>query len=105
MLDNVQAFVVGLLAAPIAAIVTFLLTRPKQRADIHSSVVTSASNAVETIADVLNQVRQELEEAREEIQALRQENHMLKDLIEELRSQVQRLHGLKGPSETPDGTA
>lgn len=92
--DNVQALIVGLLAAPIAALVTYLLARPKQRADIHNSVVTSASSAVDTIADVLNEVRVELEEARIELQALREENHMLKSLVEDLRTQVQILHGI-----------
>lgn len=93
--DALVTLIIGLLAAPIAAIITWLLSRPKQRADVHTSMMTSASAAVDTIADVLGEVRQELEEARSEIAALRQENQSLHQMVIDLRKQVAELHHLK----------
>jgi cell shape-determining protein MreC len=93
--DAYLALVVGLLAAPVAAFITWLLSRPKQKADVHTSVVTSASAAVDTIADVLNEVRSELAEARQEIEALRSENQNLHQMVVDLRKQVAELHHLK----------
>ena len=93
--DSTLALIVGLLAAPFAALITWLLSRPKQRADVHTSMVTSASAAVDTIADVLGEVRQELEEARQEIAALRGENQSLHRMVVDLRQQVAELHHLK----------
>lgn len=93
--DALIALIVGLMAAPVTAMLTWTLTRPKQRADVHSAMVTSASAAVDTIADVLSEVRQELEEARQEIAALREENQSLHRMVVDLRSQVAELHRLK----------
>lgn len=93
--DALVTLIIGLLAAPIAAIITWLLSRPKQRADVHTSMMTSASAAVDTIADVLGEVRQELEEARQEIAALRSENQSLHQMVIDLRKQVAELHHLK----------
>ena len=93
--DSTLAVIIGLLAAPVAAFITWLLSRPKQKADVHSSVVTSASAAVDTIADVLNEVRSELAEARQEIEALRSENQSLHQMVIDLRKQVAELHHLK----------
>ena len=93
--SSTAALVVGLLAAPLAAFITWLLSRPKQRADVHTSMMTSASAAVDTIADVLGEVRQELEEARQEIAALRSENQSLHQMVIDLRKQVAELHHLK----------
>jgi cell shape-determining protein MreC len=93
--DSTLALVVGVLAAPFAALITWLLSRPKQRADVHTSMVSSASAAVDTIADVLNEVRSELAEARIEIEALRSENQNLHRMVVDLRQQVADLHHLK----------
>ena len=93
--DALIALIIGLMAAPVTAVVTWVLARPKQKADVHSAMVTSASAAVDTIADVLNEVRQELEEARGEIAALRSENQNLHQMVIDLRKQVAELHYLK----------
>ena len=93
--DALIALIVGLLAAPVTAVVTWSLARPKQKADVHSSMMSSASAAVDTIADVLNEVRVELEEARGEIAALREENQSLHKMVIDLRKQVAELHHLK----------
>ena len=94
-----MTLIIGLLAAPVAALITWSLSRPKQRADVHMAMMTSASAAVDTIADVLGEVRQELEEARQEIAALRLENQSLHRMVLDLRSQVAELHHLKKPTE------
>lgn len=93
--DALIALIVGLTAAPLAALATWLLSRPRQRADVHHAMVSSASAAVDTIADVLSEVRQELEEARQEIAALREENQSLHQMVVDLRLQVADLHNLK----------
>lgn len=93
--DSTLALIVGILAAPFAAFITWVLSRPKQKADVHNSVVSSASAAVDTIADVLNEVRSELAEARTEIEALRSENQSLHQMVIDLRKQVAELHRLK----------
>lgn len=94
--------VIGFLAAPIAAITTYVTTRPKQKSDVHTNVVNSAGAAVEAIADVLGEVRQELEEARVEIEALRHENETLRSMVTDLRREIKELHDLKsGPEGTP----
>lgn len=93
--SSLAALIIGLIAAPFASFITWILARPKQRADVHSSVVTSASAAVDTIADVLVEVRRELAEAREEIATLRSENQSLQRMVVDLRKQVQELHNLK----------
>lgn len=93
--DALIALIVGLMAAPVTAVVTWILARPKQKADVHSSMMTSASAAVGTISDVLNEVRIELEEARGEIAALREENQSLHKMVIDLRQQVAELHHLK----------
>ena len=93
--DAAIALAVGLVAAPLASFLTWLFTRPKQKADVHSSVVTSASTAVDAITDVLAEVRRELGEAREEIANLRSENQSLHKMVVDLRQQVAELHHLK----------
>ena len=93
--DAFIALIIGLLAAPVTAVVTWGLARPKQKADVHTSMMSSASAAVDTIADVLNEVRVELEEARGEIAALREENQSLHKMVIDLRKQVAELHHLK----------
>lgn len=93
--DVLVALILGLMAAPLAAVVTWVLSRPKQRADVHTTMMTSASAAVDTISDVLGEVRQELEEARGEIAALRDENKNLHQMVIDLRQQVAELHHLK----------
>ena len=90
--DAFVTLIIGLLAAPIVAVVTYLLSRPKQRSDVHASMVSSASTAVDTIADVLQEVRNELEEARGEIAALREENQTLRVMVDDLKKQISELH-------------
>lgn len=93
--DALIALTVGLLAAPLAAVITWALARPKQKADVHSSMVSSASTAVDAITGVLGEVRRELEEARQEIAALRAENADLHQMVIDLRKEVTELHNLK----------
>lgn len=93
--DAAVALAIGLIAAPLASVITWLLARPKQKADVHSSVVTSATTAVDAITDVLAEVRRELGEARDEIANLRSENQSLHKMVVDLRQQVAELHHLK----------
>lgn len=84
--------VVATLSASLAAIITALLSKPKQKADAHMSIATGASTAVDAITDVLEQVREELEEARLEIQQLRTENAQLRESVALLNMRITDLH-------------
>lgn len=70
--------IVAAVAALISSIITHLFGRPKQKADVHTSIASGASTAVDAITDVLLQVKDELEEARVEIGKLREENEQLR---------------------------
>lgn len=97
--DTMLAFIVGLVAAPIAALITFASTKPKNKADVHASMVNSAHSAVDTITDVLEQVRQELEEARialnearTQIEELRKDNAALRHSVALLNVRINKFH-------------
>jgi cell shape-determining protein MreC len=107
--DTILAFIVGLVAAPFAAAITFATTRQKSRADVHASVVTSAHSAVDTITDVLEQVRQELSEARtslddakREIEELRKDNASLRQSLALLNVRINELSKIESTQKSGD---
>ena len=84
----VVALIVGLLASPFAALVTWSLTRKRTEAETNNYVAEGAQTAVQALREVLEQVRlelratqEELEKARAEIIGLRLEVEMLKDRL------------------------
>lgn len=90
--------IIGILAAPLAAVITWMLNRKKHIADIYAALSESSQTAVETMQMTMNELRTELEEARHKIEDLIAENELLrKDLHElkaqniELMSEIQRL--------------
>jgi uncharacterized protein (DUF3084 family) len=75
--------VITVLAAPLAALLTWLLNRRKHISDIYSVLSESSQTAVETMQLTMTELRLELQESREKIDNLMQENKVLKlDLIE-----------------------
>jgi FtsZ-binding cell division protein ZapB len=75
--------VITVLAAPLAALLTWLLNRRKHISDIYSVLSESSQTAVETMQLTMTELRLELQESREKIDDLMQENKVLKlDLIE-----------------------
>ena len=90
--------VIGVLAAPVAAFVTWFLNRKKHIADIYEVITGASSNAVETMQTTMQELRIELSDAREKIDELIAENELLRaDLheyakaVEELKSQNRQL--------------
>lgn len=85
--------IVAAIAAVISSIITHLFSRPKQKADVHTSIAEGASTAVDAITEVLLQVKAELHEARIEIGKLRDENEQLRQSVALLNvrlSEIQR---------------
>jgi 5-bromo-4-chloroindolyl phosphate hydrolysis protein len=83
--------IIGILAAPVAAIVTWLTNRKKHVADIYESISESSQNAVETMQLTMNELRTELVEAKNKIDELITENKLLRDDLVVLKSQNQQL--------------
>jgi len=75
--------VIGVLAAPLAALITWLLNRRKHVSEIYNMLSESSQTAVETMQMTMQELRIELTEAREKIDELVQENaHLRKDMKE-----------------------
>jgi len=75
--------VIGVLAAPLAALITWLLNRRKHISEIYNMLSESSQTAVETMQMTMQELRIELTEAREKIDELVQENaHLRKDMKE-----------------------
>ena len=82
--------VIGVLAAPLAAVITWTMNRKKHIADIYTALSESSQTAVETMQMTMKELRQELVSAREKIEELISENELLR----------QDLHALKIQNET-----
>lgn len=83
--------IIGVLAAPFAALITWMLNRKKHIADIYSALSESSQTAVETMQLTMNELRIELEEARRKIDDLIAENELLRNDLHELKSQNAKL--------------
>jgi uncharacterized membrane protein len=83
--------IVGVLAAPFAALITWTLNRKKHIADIYAALSESSQTAVETMQLTMNELRKELEEARRKIDDLIIENELLRHDLHEIKRQNQDL--------------
>jgi len=83
--------IIGILAAPIAAIVTWLANRKKHVAEIYESISESSQNAVETMQLTMQELRIELIETKTSIDDLIIENRLLKEDLILLKGQNQQL--------------
>lgn len=83
--------IIGVLAAPFAALITWLLNRKKHVAEIYNALSESSQTAVETMQLTMNELRIELEEARRKIDALIAENELLRKDLRDLKDQNTRL--------------
>jgi FtsZ-binding cell division protein ZapB len=83
--------IIGVLAAPFAALITWMLNRKKHIADIYAALSESSQTAVETMQLTMNELRTELEEARRKIDDLIQENELLRHDLHELKNQNENL--------------
>ena len=88
--------IIGVLAAPFAALITWMLNRKKHIADIYSALSESSQTAVETMQLTMNELRIELEEARRKIDDLIAENELLRKDLSELKTQnIQLLNEIR----------
>jgi len=91
MEPTILVAIIGVLAAPFAALITWMLNRKKHIADIYTALSESSQTAVETMQLTMNELRIELEEARRKIDDLIQENELLRYDLHELKKQNQDL--------------
>ncbi len=77
--------VIGVLAAPVAALVTWLLNRRKHISEIYNMLSESSQTAVETMQITMQELRIELTEARLKIDELIDENAKLLQDMKELK--------------------
>lgn len=78
--------IVTVLAAPLAALLTWLLNRRKHVSEIYNMVSESSQTAVETMQITMQELRIELIDAKEKIEFLSEENTQLRQDIRELKS-------------------
>jgi transposase len=81
---EVIAAIIAMLAAPLAATVTWRFTKRKTDADTNTSYAQAANVSVETMLAVVNQLRQEVEDLARENAQLRVEIARLAKLVREL---------------------
>lgn len=79
--------ILGLLAAPVAAVITWLANRRKNIGEIYSVLTDSAQSAVETMQTTMETLHEELQAAQEKIEQLIQENHKMQGELAKLRQQ------------------
>lgn len=84
MTTDVIAALLALVAAPLAATVTWKFTKRKTEADTNTSYAQAANVSVETMIAVVNQLRQEVEDLARENASLRIEIARLAKLVKEL---------------------
>lgn len=78
--------IVGVLAAPLAALLTWMLNRRKNVSEIYSILSESSQTAVETMQMTMQELRIELTEAREKIDEIVEENAHLRQDMRDLKS-------------------
>lgn len=96
---SVLAAVIGVLAAPIAAFLTWFLNRKKHIADIYDVITGAAGGAVETMQITMTELRKELSEARVKIEELILENEALRNDLTVLKNQnellIRQIHDMR----------
>ena len=92
--------IIGILAAPMAAVITWLLNRKKHISEIYNALSESSQAAVETMQMTMQELRIQLVEAKEKIEELISENEALRDDLRELKTQNDLL--MKENSELKD---
>ena len=83
--------IVALLAAPLASFFTWMLNKRQGLANIYNSLSETQQNAVETMSTAMQSVRIDLDNAHQKIDQLIAENQLLRESIEELKTQNRQL--------------
>lgn len=79
--------IIGVLAAPIAAFLTWFTNRKKHIADIYAALSESSQTAVETMQMTMTTLHDELLDAKVKIESLITENELLRQDLRELKNQ------------------
>lgn len=79
--------ILGILAAPVAAFLTWFINRKKSVADIYSLLSESSQTAVETMQMTMVTLHDELLDAKVKIETLIAENQLLRQDLHELKNQ------------------
>ena len=87
MSDGVLIAIIGILAVPLGAAVTWMFSRRKNVADIYSVLTESSQTAVETMQAAMQTLHEELQDAQEKIDALLEENKKMQFELTQLRQQ------------------
>ena len=91
METTILVAIITILAAPLAALLTWLLNRRKHVSEIYNMLSESSQTAVETMQMTMQELRIELTEAREKIDELVEENAHLRSDMRELKEMNIRL--------------
>jgi chromosome segregation ATPase len=78
---------IGIMAAPVAAFITWFVNRKKHIADIYASLSESSQTAVETMQMTMMTLHDELLDAKVKIETLITENELLRSDLRELKNQ------------------
>ena len=87
MNEAIVIAILGLLAAPIAAFITWISNRKKNIGDIYATLTDSAQSAVETMQSAMETLHDELQVAQLKIDELIAENQKMQGEISKLRQQ------------------
>lgn len=87
MNEAVIVAILGLLAAPVAALITWIANRKKNIGDIYSTLTESAQSAVETMQSAMETLHDELQAAQDKIEQLILENQKMQAELAKLRQQ------------------
>lgn len=79
--------VIGILGAPFAAWVGWLLNKKKTGTDISGSIAVASGSAVDAIRDVMDSLREELKATKEELAKFKIQNKLLEESLEKLHDQ------------------
>jgi cell division protein FtsB len=87
------AALTALIAAPLASIVTWRLSRQHQAAQTDSALAQAASVSVDTMLAVMEQLKQDIADLTEENQKLREQTQALHKEVQRLARLVRELGG------------
>jgi regulator of replication initiation timing len=84
---GLATILVALLTAPVATLVTWSLSRRKNKADFVNTLSSAGLTAVETMQKTMGELRNELEQARVQINKLIEDNSQLRTALAEIKAQ------------------
>lgn len=87
------AALTALVAAPLASIVTWRLSRQYQSAQTDSAMAQAASVSVDTMLQVMEQLKQDITDLTEENKKLREQTQALHKEVQRLAKLVRELGG------------